>query len=77
MTARSEPQGGMSSKDVEITPFAQTLTDEIQAYRDGFCYWSNVIGEKGKDIQYYMPDEEIKVSVSMKGKSAYDMHFCN
>lgn len=50
LTARNEPRGHISSREVEITPFAYRLTHEIQAYRDGFCYWPNVIGEKGEDI---------------------------
>lgn len=77
LTARNKPWGHVSSKKVEITHFACRLTHEIQAYRDGFCYWPNVIGEKGKDIQYDLPAEEIKISVSMEDKSACDMHFCN
>lgn len=50
LTARNEPWDDMYSKEVVITHFEYRLNQEIQAYRGGFCYWTNVIGEKNKDI---------------------------
>lgn len=50
LAGRNEPWDDMYSKEVEISHFEYRLSQEIQAYRGGFCYWPNVVGEKSKDI---------------------------